>query len=147
MALLERFAKCAADFEKTYQDDDWSRLEDYFTEDARYSVENAPFAFTARGRQAVLRAIRRSVDGFDRRLERHVETRSAPREEGDRVIVPWRGRYARPGAPDLVFEADEIAVYEGDRIRELRDVYAEDATAAYEAWMRKYGEGLDPSYV
>lgn len=34
MDLLHRFAAYAVDFEKTFEDDDWTRLADYFTEDA-----------------------------------------------------------------------------------------------------------------
>jgi hypothetical protein len=147
MTLLERFVQYASDFEKTYRDDDWSRLEDYFSEDATYAVENVPFAFEARGRKAVLAAIRRSVDGFDRKLERRVEVVGAPSEEGDRVVVAWRGHYEKEGAPPLAFGAQEIAVYENGRIRELRDVYDDDATATFERWMREHGAGLDVSYL
>ncbi len=41
MDPLQRFAAYAADFEKTYQDDDWKRLEGYFAEDAVYEVMGA----------------------------------------------------------------------------------------------------------
>lgn len=146
MALLERFIQYAADFEKTFRDDDWSRLEPYFTDDATYSVEKMPFAFTARGRAAVLAAIRRSLDGFDRRLTRRVEVVGTPTEQGSEVVIPWRAHYERPGAPPLVFGAREIAVYRDGRIRELRDVYDDGSAAVYQRWMGEHGQGLDASY-
>jgi hypothetical protein len=34
--LTQRFEAYAADFELTFVDDDWSRLEQYFTDDAVY---------------------------------------------------------------------------------------------------------------
>ena len=39
MELVERFQKYAEDFEKTYVDDDWSRIAPYFTEDCFPSAE------------------------------------------------------------------------------------------------------------
>ena len=39
MTNLECFAAYAADFEKTFKDDDWSRLERYFAPDATYQVK------------------------------------------------------------------------------------------------------------
>jgi hypothetical protein len=38
MNLVDRYQAYAADFERTFVDDDWSRLEQYFTEDATYST-------------------------------------------------------------------------------------------------------------
>ena len=38
MDPLQRFGEYAADFEKTFEDDDWSRLNAYFDENASYVV-------------------------------------------------------------------------------------------------------------
>ncbi|SVE51237.1 uncharacterized protein METZ01_LOCUS504091, partial [marine metagenome] len=35
---LQVYAEYASAFEETFGDDDWSRLEKYFSEDARYEV-------------------------------------------------------------------------------------------------------------
>ena len=49
MGILERYQAYADAFEQSYEDDDWSRIEQYFTEDAVYEGEP-----DARGRDAVL---------------------------------------------------------------------------------------------
>ena len=49
MSILDRYQAYAEAFEESYIDDDWTRIEQYFTEDAVYVGEPE-----ANGRAAVL---------------------------------------------------------------------------------------------
>ena len=99
MDPTQRFGAYAADFEKTYKDDDWSRLEKYFSEDAVYTVDGAA-AFSCRieGRDAILAGMRRSITNFDRKCERSIALRGTPVTEGNQVTVDWTAAYRRPQA-------------------------------------------------
>ena len=58
MAAMTQFFEYAQDFEKTFVDDDWSRLERYFEPDAVYEVRNVPFGCRLEGRAAIFRGIK-----------------------------------------------------------------------------------------
>ena len=86
MPILDRFLAYAQDFELTYVDDEWSRLEQYFTPDATYEVTGVTPCLLI-GRAAIFRGIKKSLDGFDRKFTgRHVEVEGAPKVEGDTVM-------------------------------------------------------------
>ena len=53
MSIVERFMAYAADFEKTLADDSWSRLPQYFSEDAVYRVEADLFGCELTGHDAI----------------------------------------------------------------------------------------------
>ena len=65
MSIADRYQAYAEAFEETYEDDDWTRIEPFFTEDAVY--EAAPEE-DARGRAAVLAKLKGGVDAFDRNM-------------------------------------------------------------------------------
>jgi hypothetical protein len=147
MNPLQLFADYAQDFERTYADDDWSRLEQYFTPDATYEV-GAPFACSLRGPDAIFAGIRKSLDGFDRRFAtREVAIEGAPSVEGDTVTLSWAVTYGRPGSPPLVLRGRSRATYADGRIARLADSYDAAAIASTTAWIRSHGADLDPSYV
>jgi hypothetical protein len=149
MTPLQRFGIYAQDFEKTFTDDDWSRLEPYFAPDATYEVAGrAPFACTLRGREAIFAGIKKSLDGFDRRFAtREIALEGAPAVEGDTVTLAWAVTYGRPGSPPLVLRGRSSATYAGERIARLVDSYDAPALASTTAWLRAHGTDLDPSYV
>ena len=148
MSFLDRFIAYAADFEQTYLDDDWSRLERYFTEDAVYEVKNVPFACRLEGRAAVLRGIRKSLDGFDRKFAvRRVEVTGAPEILPDGVAVPWKGTYEGEALEPVTIRGRSQARYLGDRIVYLSDTYEDGIGERTMAWARKHGGEFDPSYV
>jgi SnoaL-like domain len=147
MNPLQLFVVYAQDFERTYADDDWSRLEQYFRPDASYEV-GAPFACSLRGPAAIFAGIRKSLDGFDRRFAtREVAIEGAPSVEGDTVALSWAVTYGRPGSPPLVLRGRSRATYADGRIARLADSYDAAAIASTTAWIRSYGADLDPSYV
>jgi len=145
MPILDRFLAYAQDFEKTYVDDDWSRLDQYFAPDATYEVTGATPALL-KSRAAIFRGIKKSLDGFDRKFtKREIEIEGAPGVEGDTIMVDWLGIYERPGAPALRVRGRSIARYKGDVIVQLKDEMKPDESAM--KWFASYGAGLDGSYA
>ncbi len=147
MNPLEHFFAYAKDFEKTYVDDDWSRLEPYFAKDAVYCVENTSFACRIEGRDALLASIRRSVNGFDRKCERNLGLNGEPSLAGDRVILPWKGTYTYGDAPPVAISAVQTADYRDGVIAVLSDRYDEGVGARFSAWLGEHGQGLAIGYA
>ena len=148
MTNLECFAAYAADFEKTFKDDDWSRLERYFAADATYQVKGEPFATKLTGRDAIFKGIKKSLDGFDRRFAtRDIALEGVPEVEGDTVSLPWAVTYNRAGNPPLVLRGRSSAKFADERIVELTDSYEQPAIEVTTTWMRQHGRDLDPSYT
>ncbi len=137
MGIPERYQAYAQAFEESYEDDDWSRLEQYFTEDAVY--EGDP---DARGRDAVLAKLKGGVDAFDRRMDSRTPDFQTPTVEGNTLTMKWKVTYTKAGAPDLVISGLEEAIFEGDRIKLLRDVFDPEAEKAMGEWMQQHGASL-----
>ena len=137
MSILDRYQAYAAAFEESYEDDDWSRIEPFFTEDAVY--EGDP---DARGRDAVIAKLKNGVDNFDRRMDSRTPDFEPPTVEGDTLTMKWKVTYTKAALPDLVISGTEVAVFEGDRIAHLRDVFDPEAQKALEQWMARHGASL-----
>ena len=129
MASLSQFLAYAAAFEKAFESDDWSLVEPFFTEDAVYEVGlSGTFGGRIEGRPAVLDYFKRVLDAFDRRFAtRAIVLLDGPRVEGDSIRARGRVDYTTPLAPDLSFELEETATYDGDLICRLEDYYADAA--------------------
>jgi hypothetical protein len=148
MDPLQQFGAYAADFEKTYVDDDWHRLERYFRPDAVYRVGPGLIEpCVLRGRDAVLRGIKKSLDGFDRTFDgREIVPVGEPRVDDRSVSATARVVYTKQGLPPLSFELTESVTYDDQGlIEEIRDTYPEGQDEAL-AWMAAHGGGLDPRY-
>ncbi len=146
MSNLSRFLAYAAAFEQTYLDDDWSRLAPFFTEDAVYEVTGLGKPYLLRGRDEIFRGMRRSLDGFDRRLDGREIVPSAPPSEVDgRVNLTGVVRYRRAGAPDGELAATIVAVFDGDRICHMHDTFTLDHPAII--WLATHAADLDGSYA
>jgi len=137
MSILERYLAYADDFEKSFVDDDWSRIEPYFTPNAVYEGEPV-----AQNRAAVLARLKAGVDGFDRRMDSRTPDFQRPTVSGDTLTMKWKVSYTKAGLPDLVISGVETAVFEGDRIARLRDDFDPEAQAAMGDWMSKHGKAL-----
>jgi hypothetical protein len=137
MGIQERYLAYADDFEKSYADDDWTRLEGYFSPDAVY--EGDP---PARGRAAVLAKLKNGVDNFDRRMDSRTPDFQAPSVQGNTLRMKWSVTYTKKGLPDLTISGVEIAEFDGDRIRLLRDDFDPHALKAMGDWMAKHGKAL-----
>ena len=142
MDLAKRYAAYAQAFDLTCEDDDWSRLEEFFTEDACYRPDGTP-ASEIVGRKAIFEYLKQDLDAFDRRMNKRTLSFLEPhRVEGDRVISHWEMRCEKQGLPDLVFKGCETAIFEGDRIGSLSDAFEPDQIARIESWRADHGDVL-----
>ncbi len=137
MSIRDRYQAYADAFEESYADDEWSRIEQYFTEDAVY--EGDP---DARGREAVLAKLRGGVDGFDRKMDKRTPDFQTPTVQGNTLEMKWTVSYQKAGAPDLALSGVETAVFEGDRIVLLCDDFDPEAQKAMGEWMAEHGAKL-----
>ena len=145
MSNLPTFMAYAAAFEQTFADDNWQRLEPFFTEDATYEVSGIPGGGVMHGRDAIFRGIKKSLDGFDRQMAtRQIVPTAPPTEDGDRVTLQGFVRYVRDGAP-VEMHATIVVEFTGGKITSMHDTFALDATAL--AWFQQHAHGLDGSYV
>ncbi len=138
MSIADRYRAYAEAFEESYEDDDWSRIEPFFTEEAVY--EGAPE--DARGRDAVLAKLKNGVDGFDRKMDSRTPDFQTPTVDGNTLTMIWKVTYTKAGCPDLVISGREIAVFKGDRIVLLRDDFDPEAEKAMGEWMAAHGAKL-----
>ncbi len=141
---LERFAAYAAAFEKAFENDDWSLVEPFFTEDAVYHVTGAPpLGATHEGRAAVLAGFKASVDALDRRFDvREVRLVEGPTQKDGTIWFRWAGTYRRAGLPDFHLEGAETVWFEGDRIRRLEDDISDEMHAQAAAYLVEHGDRL-----
>jgi NAD(P)-dependent dehydrogenase (short-subunit alcohol dehydrogenase family) len=139
MGIRDRYLAYADAFEESFVDDEWGRIEAFFTEDAVY--EGDP---DARGRDAVLAKLKDGIDKFDRRMDSRTLDFQEPTVEGDTLRVTWEVTYAKAGAPDLSIAGVETAVFEGDRIARLRDQITPVAQKGMEQWLAKHAALLQP---
>jgi hypothetical protein len=138
MGIEDRYQAYADAFEQSYEDDDWTRIEQYFTEGAVYHGEPED----AIGRDAVLAKLKGGVDGFDRRMDSRTPDFQTPSISGDTLTMKWSVSYTKGGAPDLVISGVETAVFEGERIASLRDDFDPEAQKAMGEWMAEHGAKL-----
>lgn len=139
MNIQNRFLQYAHDFEITYKDNDWTRLEPYFTEGAIY---DSGLGEIAHGRAAVMAKLEAAVDSFDRLMDTRVIDFTEPSTEGNTVSTHWTASYSKSGVPDLQFGGTEYARFEGDCIAHLRDELDPGAEEALGNWLAQHGESL-----
>ena len=147
MSPLEPFMAYARDFEATYADDDWSRLEKYFADDAVYEVKNVSYACRLVGPEAIFTGIKKSLDNFDRPMDRRkIDVLAPPRVDGDRLEIDWAVTYTLGDAPQVRVEATSAVVVGDGRITHLEDAYVDGQEEALRAWLDAHAPHLDPSY-
>jgi len=149
---VQLFMDYSSAFEETYLDDDWSRLTPFFKQDARYEVRGGPMAFEIQGREAILKGLKRSIDGFDRRCdERALEITGGPHVRavpgGQEVSIEWLVNYRRGESPVVCLRGRTAITVADGRITAMRDEHDDDAQAQVAAWLQRYGVDLDRSYV
>jgi hypothetical protein len=138
MSILDRYQAYADAFELSFEDDDWSRIEPFFTEDAVYDGGDVE----ARGRDQLLAKLKGGVDGFDRNMDSRTPDFQTPEVDGNTLTMKWTVTYTKAGAPDLVISGVETAVFEGDRIALLRDDFDPEAEKTMGQWMAAHGAKL-----
>jgi len=144
VSKIPRFAAYAAAFEKSFESDDWSLVEPFFSEDAVYHVDlEPPMGGRFEGRTAILAYFKEVLDRFDRRFEsREIALLAGPKEEGDSVWIRGSATYRASGVPDFVLVLEEIVHFEGDRIRLLEDRYEPAMKKEISAYLEAHGEKL-----
>jgi len=146
--LLDRFGDYAQDFEKTYLDDDWTRLEPYFASDAVYRVVGSTaWDCEVRGRDQIFAAIRQFVNGFDRKCTRSVRPAGTPFVGTDAVRIPAVAAFTRGDSEELALSIEMIAQYRDGLIVRLTDVISAESEAYMRAWIERWASDLHPSYV
>lgn len=141
MALTDRYLAYAEDFERTYADDDWTRLEQYFTDDAAYRPQGTAESEVA-GRAAMLERLKGGIDQFDRKMDSRTLDFESPKEDGDRVTVSWKASYTKAGLPDITISGIETATFRNDRIWLLSDTFDPAAQKRLEAWFAEHAAKL-----
>jgi hypothetical protein len=140
MSITDRYLAYADDFGRTYEDDDWTRLEQYFTEDAVYPQGADQPDVT--GRTALLDRLKTSVNQFDRRMDSRTLHFDPPSEDGDRITVSWTATYTKAGVPDVELAGREIATFRGDQICQLAGEFDPTAQKNLNAWLAEHGAVL-----
>jgi len=141
---IPRFAAYAAAFEEAFRSDDWSGVEPFFHEDVVYEVPlPPPLGGRFEGRAAVLAYLKDVLDRFDRHFAtRELELLDGPSQDGALVWVRGRARYTAEGVPEVAFELEELATFDGDRIRQLEDRYTPAEGERVQAWLKQHGPAL-----
>jgi hypothetical protein len=140
MNLMPRFEAYAAAFEATLVDDDWTRLQQYFTADAVYLPGDGSEAV---GRDRVLETLRNGVNGLDRRFDTRVGELSSAEQSNDVVTIQWKMTLSKQGLPDLTISGREHATFTGDTISRLEDVLDPGTGEAVAGYMAKHGARLN----
>lgn len=139
MSSLERFQAYADAFEQTLADDNWQRLEEYFTPDASYDPGDGTVAV---GREQVLTRLTDGVNGLDRRFDSRALSASEPKLDGDTVSLSWQLTLSKDDAPDLVLSGAEHATFKDGAISKMQDVFDEGTGESLTAWMTAHGDLL-----
>ena len=146
MDITQRFLGYVAAFEMAYETDDWSHLDQFFTQDAVYeTLADPPFGNRSEGLEAIKAGFKQAVAGFDRRFDsRAVEMLEGPIERNGTVWFRWVATYSLAGAPPLRMHGEETAIFAGDRIHRLEDrISAADGQQVL-AYLGQYGGKLKP---
>jgi hypothetical protein len=148
MENLARFMQYAAAFEQTLADDDWTRLRQYFANDAVYEVTSDSFGCRLTGPDAIFKGMKKSLDGFDRKFDtRAIDVTKGPDVDGDRISMEWAVTYQKAGKTPYRLRGRSAVRYRDGAIVELADSYDASVAAEAAAWMEQNGVLLDPSYV
>jgi hypothetical protein len=122
--MIERWREWIATFDRACEDDDWTRLAPFLTDDVIYAVTGAPFACEIRGRDAVIDGFARSIRNFDRRFDERrwfgVGIRSF---DPNAITGRAMGWYRIGDAPPITFSARSLWLFRDDRLSVMVDVY------------------------
>jgi hypothetical protein len=148
MDNLTHFLAYAGDFEKTYKDDDWSRLRAYFTDDAVYEVKGLGVDCRLQGSASIFKGIKRSLDHFDRTFEsRKIAVTSDPEVDGDVIRIGWTVTYGKTGLEPFPLRGRTEVRYRDGKIAYLGDSYDADMERYAAEWSARNNFSVDPGYV
>jgi len=121
LSNLPTFGNYAADFEQSLRDDDWTRLEQYFSDDASYLPGDGT---EAKGRAAVMQALQDSVNTLERKSDsRELVGEPQISEAGNTITLNYALKYTKSGHPDLHLNGCETVDYANGLIERMEDVF------------------------
>ena len=144
MSHIKHFAAYAAAFERAYENDDWSEVENFFAADAVYEI-GMPILGAERceGRAAIGAWFKGVLDRFDRRFEtRTLTLLDGPKEEGSEVWIEGTATYTAEGFPDLVLKLAETLRFDGEEIVNLEDQYTPEMLEDVARYVQEHGAKL-----
>ena len=148
MTPIEVFFQYAGEFEKSYEDNNWSRLYGFFHEDATYTIIGEPYDCCLTGPEAIFAGMQKSLDGMDRRFDtRDIALDGEFLEEGDDMTVSWRVTYGKQGLSDFVLGGTSRMTVRNDKIASLSDEFPEKSVRLMKDWMLENDFEIDPSYT
>ena len=143
--LTERYAAYAAAFEIAIVDDDWTRIEPFFTKDVEIRFHTPPFRGGCKGLDGIADYFREMLDGFDRRFDERAVTEPLKfRQQGTMVEMAWNAAFRIEGVPDLILSGVEQARFRGQHIYKLDGRFTEEGKRNCDAWMPVHFEKLHP---
>jgi len=144
---MQQFGDYAADFEKTFADDDWERISDRFHPEISYIVTGSPYDCELKGRDAVLSGLKKALDGFDRRFEnREISANGEPNVEPGKVAFHAHCLYEKSGLPTLTFVLTETVELNNEGlITHIHDDYPDGQDHVSE-WLDSNKAEFDPRY-
>jgi hypothetical protein len=121
MSNLQAFGTYAAAFEESLVDDNWARLEQYFSEDASYKPGDGTEGL---GRSGVIQSLQDSVNALERKCDAH-ELIGQPgvTEEGDTITLSFTIKYVKQGVDDFLLVGVETIQYSKGLICKMEDVF------------------------
>ena len=132
-SVQDVFFQYASAFEETYRDDDWERLRPFFAEDAVYEVIGGPLACRIEGVDGILAGMKKSLDGFDRRMDsRKIAVRGEPQFDGDTIALEWTVTYTNGESPPGDLIGASRAIVRDGVIVDLKDLYEESDGVAFD---------------
>ena len=148
MDILEQFLAYAGDFEKTYADDQWERLGQYFHDDSTYEVKANAIPCLLEGPNAIFSGIKKSLDGFDRKFDkRELALVDEPVIEGNEICANWAVTYRKDDLAPYILLGQSVATYRDGKIAALSDSIDPEAEAALGEWVQVTGFSVDPAYT
>jgi len=121
LSNLPTFGNYAADFEQSLRDDDWTRLEQYFSADACYLPGDGT---EASGHAAVMQALKDSVNALEKKSDsRELIGEPQVSEAGDTITLNYTLKYTKSGMPDLDLKGCETIDFANGLIQRMEDVF------------------------
>jgi hypothetical protein len=121
MSNLQAFGTYAAAFEESLVDDNWARLEQYFSEDASYKPGDGTEGL---GRAGVIQSLQDSVNALERKCDaRELIGQPGVTEEGDTITLSFTIKYVKQGVDDFLLVGVETIQYSKGLICKMEDVF------------------------
>jgi hypothetical protein len=150
MNLIDRWREWITAFDQCTADNHWQRLEPYLAVDVVYGVQGVPYACEVRGRQAVIAAFSKSINGFDRKFdERRWMGVGIKVWEPGAITGRATGWYRLGEHAPMTFSAQSAWIFKGDQLSLMTDIYDSSEADVQLAlgMLAQLGSAFNPSYV